>query len=169
MKILKITGVIIGFVTIFLISSLTFSGGNMKPTIEVKLLGSKNMRLAVEVIFRNEMRKPFYLYEYYFCEGGVVLSDIFSINRIEGGLKTTVSYGGLMDFHNKNEATKDDFIKIEPNTEVSCEIIVSDYYDLRGAGEYELTYYVDNPKYRDKQPKVELKSNAINLVLPSPY
>ncbi|WP_346840030.1 hypothetical protein [Microbulbifer sp. SAOS-129_SWC] len=160
-----IIGLFFCFSTATLISSKAFSEGNMTPEVSIKSSRFNRSDLIVRLAFTNNGGEPFYLYEYNLCDEGVLFDDIFSVERLIDNKKYDVSYGGMVDFFDVGKATEKNFIKIDPGKEVSCEVVLGNYYDLRRDGSYEVTYRVENPSYSNFQSAQILKSNTIRFIL----
>jgi hypothetical protein len=133
--------------------------------VEVTLKNSNIGPSVINVEFSNNSETTTHILKYNFCESGVLLDNLFKIQKNSGASKEDIGhYGGLVDFISGAPYPRKDYLEILPKTKLSCTVDISQYYAVYEHGIYNIIYKKQNP-FIGSVKVVELTSNELNIEL----
>lgn len=136
--------------------------------IGAKLILVKNdfMDIRIKLIIENNSENPFYLHEKNYCPSEFLRGNLFVFYKTEKGKINNYEplYLGAEDLYSFSDRKKENFILIKKNDKITCEITISDFYDLTVMGYYRMKFFSINPAmpFTLMQP-IKIESNYINF------
>ena len=114
--------------------------------------------VVAKVLFTNNSSEDIiYLDVITICLDNVFRNNIFSITDENG---KHVLYFGMMG---KRMILPEDFIELTPGESIQTTITLNKGYELIKGHKYFIRFCANNPTYPDKQPRLDLFSNKVEI------
>lgn len=128
-----------------------------KP-IDIRLsVEVNNEDVIADVIFNNNTSDVIYLDSWTICEDSVIRSNIFSI--VDENDRHAFYLGIIVN----RKVLPEDFIALKPGESIQTKITLNKDYELVKGHKYFIRFCAYNPTFPDKQPRLELLSNKVEI------
>jgi hypothetical protein len=129
-----------------------------KEPLEINLsVEVNNDDIIADVNFNNNSSKTFFLDSWTICEDNVIRSNVFSI--VDENNKHVFYLGTIVN----RKVLSDDFIALNPGESIQTKISINKDYKFEKGHRYFVRFCAYNPVYLDKQPRMELFSNKVEI------
>jgi len=127
-------------------------------TIDIHLsIEINNGGVIADVNFINNTSSIIYLDSWTICEDSVVRSNIFSI--VDENNKHAFYLGPIIN----RKVLSEDFIALDPGESIKSKIIINKDYELVKGHTYKIRFCASNPTFVDKQSRLDLLSNEVEI------
>lgn len=116
-----------------------------------------NDDVIADVIFSNNGSSVILLDSWTICEDSVVRSNVFNI--VDENNSHALYHGMIVN----RKVLPDDFVTLNPGMSMQTKINLNKDYEFTRLHKYFIRFCAYNPAFLDKQPRLELLSNKVEI------